>query len=493
MEVLIVLLLVPALGALLLLSEWQGRVAIGRDARRLWRLMLRAAGLLLLPIAVGLTYYAVQRFLEFDLIQSVLLIGRLILVGVLLWAGLRAVGVARLGDERELSARDAVLRSRPADELRMAAWALVAFPLLWLVLSALVLIAPLLYIVGVIATSRRGETGQLLWALAIGVEHRLNLADEVDALALAGSWRRRSRLLGLAHRLRDGTLLSDALNADPKLLPAHAVMAIRIGEQTGNLQRVLRDCALRDTADMRNAQADGSISALMSYYWVLSVVMIFVVSFLCIYIVPKLKEIFTDFGIELPNVTRRMVAFAEWIASFGWITLPLLAVPVTLLLLMAYAYLVGWSRMNVPMLMRWFPRRDAPGVLRGLAWAVDAGRPLPELVSDAAVHHPRRDIGLRLARIGLVMESGEEGWCALADEGFVTAQEVRALEAAGRMQHLPVALDALADSLDRARRHRLLWWIEWCKPFVILMFGWLVAFYSLAFFMPIVDLIEALL
>ena len=493
MEVLIVLLLVPGLGALLLLSEWQGRAALGRDARRLWRHVLRAAGLLLLPIAAGLSFYAARRFIEFDLIQSVLLIGRLLLVGVLLWAGLRAVRVAGLGDERELSAREAVLRSRPADELRLAAWTLVAFPLLWLVLSALVLIAPLLYIVGVIATTRRGESGQLLWTLAIGVEHRLNLADEVEALAQAGPWRRQSRLLGLASRLREGAVLSDALNSEPTLLPPHVVMAIRIGEQTGHLQRVLRDCAMRDTADMRHSQGDGSIAALMSYYWVLSVVMIVVVTFLCYSIVPKLKMIFQDFNIELPGVTQRMIAFADWLTGFGWITLPLLAMPVTLILLLAYAYIVGWSRINAPLLMRWFPRRDAPGVLRSLAWAVDAKRPLPALVSDAAAHHPRRDLGLRLARIGLVMESGDEGWKSLADEGFVTTQEVRALEAAGRVQHLPVALDALADSLDRARRHRLLWWIEWCKPLVMLTFGWLVAFYALAFFMPIVKLIEALL
>jgi type II secretory pathway component PulF len=88
------------------------------------------------------------------------------------------------------------------------------------------------------------------------------------------------------------------------------------------------------------------------------------------------------------------------------------------------------------------------------------------------------------------MAAGDESWKSLADEGFLSGREVRALQAADRARHLPVALGALADSLDRARRHRLLWWIEWCKPLVILTFGWLVAIYCAAFFLPIVRLIS---
>ena len=492
MEVLLVTLVIPTIGAVMLVAEWQGRIALGRDARRTWRHVLRVAGLALFPIAAGVAFYAVLRFLELGGDQSLLLISRLLLIGILVWAGRRGVQVARSGDERELTAREAIMRSRPSDELRIAAAAMIGFPLFGLAITAMVFIAPLLYIMGVAATTRQAEVGRLLWSLAIAVEHQFNLADEVEALAYASGITRRNRLLILADRLRDGSPLSEALQADPRLLPSSVVTAIRIGEQTGRLGTVLRDCALRDTANLRNAQADGSIAALMSYYWVLTIVMIVVISGLCYWIVPKLKEIFNDFGIELPEITRRMIGFADWITEF-WYLMPFMALPVTLVVLMAYAYLISWDRLNLPLLMRWFPRRDAPGVLRGLAWAVDAGRPLPELVTDAGAHHPRRDLGQRLVRIGQVMSAGDESWKSLADEGFVTNREVRALQAAERARHLPVALGALSDSLERARRHRLLWWIEWCKPLVILMFGWLVALYCAAFFLPIVRLITALL
>lgn len=489
MEVLLVTLVVPTVGALMLLAEWQGRTAIGSRTRRNWRHVLCVAGLALFPIAAGVAFYAVLRFLELGGEQSLLLISRLLLIGVIVWAGRRAVQVARSGDERELTAREAVMRSRPSDELRIAAATMIGFPLFGLAMMAMVFIAPLLYVMGVAATTRRAEVGRLLWSLAIAVEHRLNLADEVEALAFASGVTRRNRLLTLVDRLRDGSRLSEALQADPRLLPSSVVAAIRIGEQTGRLGPVLRDCAMRDTTSMRHSQADGGIAALMSYYWVLSVVMVIVITGLCYWIVPKLKEIFSDFGIELPPITVRMIRFADWVVDF-WYLLPFLALPVTLILLMAYAYLISWDRLNLPLLMRWFPRRDAPGVLRSFAWAVDAGQPLPELVIDAGEHHPRPDLGKRLVRIGQVMAGGEDTWMSLADEGFLTGREARALEAAGRARHLPMALGAMADSIDRARRHRLLWWIEWCKPIVILMFGWLVALYCAAFFLPIVQLVS---
>jgi type II secretory pathway component PulF len=289
--------------------------------------------------------------------------------------------------------------------------------------------------------------------------------------------------------LRDGRPLSEALQSDPGLLPSSVVTAIRIGEQTGRLPQVLRDCAMRDTASLRNAQADGSIAALLSYYWVLTIVMLVILGGLQYWIVPKLKAIFTDFNIELPAITQRMITFADYFVDY-WYWLPFWSLPVTLIILFAYGYQISWDRLNFPLFMRWFPRRDAPGVLRGLAWAVDARQPLPDLLTDAGEHHPRRDLGQRLMRIGQVMSAGDESWRSLADEGFVTGREVRALQAAERARHLPVALGALADSLDRARRHRLLWWIEWCKPLVILTFGWLVALYCAAFFLPIVELIS---
>ena len=72
----------------------------------------------------------------------------------------------------------------------------------------------------------------------------------------------------------------------------------------------------------------------------------------------------------------------------------------SVMFVLTYVYLVGWGNLNWPLLMRWFPRRDAPGVLRSLAVAAASGRLLSAVVRGLGERHPRRDLGERLGRIG---------------------------------------------------------------------------------------------
>src|SRR5690606_20709323 len=110
--------------------------------------------------------------------------------------------------------------------------------------------------------------------------------------------------------------------------------------------------------------------------------------------------------------------------------------------------------LNVPLLMRWFPRLDAPPLLRALSHAVAAGQPLPQVVNDMSHRHLRSDIRQRLMRIGDALQRGEALWTPLQDEGFIRRAEGEALAAAQRAGNLPWAMRTLAESMNRAVRRR---------------------------------------
>lgn len=489
MEILIILLLVPVLGGTLLIAEWQSREALGRRERMWCRIGLLLAGLMLAPIAAGLMAIAVVQFLT-DPIYSLLFVVRLLLVVVVGFAAVSAVLVSRLGEARSLSVRETARRNRLADQMRLSSWLLVCFPLLWLFALGMVFVAPVLYFVAIWSTASRARQGRLLWLLTIATENGLPLPDEVESFAMEFRGGRRDRLLGLASRLRDGGRLSDALEVDGWLLPVPEIHTIRAGEETGTLPAALRSAAVRQLATLRQTYVDGSVAAMASYYWIVISILFTVFGGMMYWIVPKFKVIFEDFGVALPRSTLWIIELADHFVDYFWLIIPLVTIPMSVMFVLTYVYLVGWGNLNWPLLMRWFPRRDAPGVLRSLAVAAASGRPLPGVVRGLGERHPRRDLGERLGRIGETLEAGDETWTSLRDEGFLSRPEAEAVAASARARHLPFALQAIADGMDRARRRRLLWCIELGKPVLILGMAAFVGFYCVAFFLPLVKLIR---
>ena len=491
-EIFATLLLLPSLGGAMLLTEWLSRTASGREERVRWRTGLYVMGMMVLALTPAICYFAAQRFVAFDWKQAVLLTGRLLLVVAMLAAGVSAIRVARAGEPDERTTRLSAIYSRDVDRLKLSAGVLALFPLLWFVFTGIIFVAPIAYLVAVVVTVGRGRETRLLWLLAVSVENDLSLPEELDAFSEGRRWREAYRLQHLASRLRDGAGLAEALESQPGVLPPSTVSAIRAAERTGTLAAQLRSEATRQMNGLQRTHLDGPLAALAFYYWLLMMFLLLVLSGLGKWIVPKYREIFEGFETPLPAMTRVVMAAADWIESYVLLAIPLLAAPAALLMLLSYVYLVGWPNFNLPLLMRWFPRRDAPGVLRSLAAATAAGAALPKLLENMAEHHRRPDLAERLERIGRSVSAGDDAWNCLVAEGLLTRREAAVVVSASRAGHLPYALNALADSIERAQRHRKLWWIEIAKPLVVLSIGLLVAVYAVGMFVPLIALLSAI-
>ena len=490
-EILTTLLLIPSLGGVLLLTEWMSRTALDQTERQQWRRGLFAAGIGALALAPVVCFFAVERFDTSDWKQSLLLTGRLLLVFTVLVGGVSAIRVARNGETHELPPRHSAILNRDIDRLRISGWVLALFPLLWFVLTWLVIVAPLAYVLAVIATAGRGRRTRLLWLLTVSVENGLSLPDELDAFSEGRRWREAAGLQHLASRLRDGEGLAVALESQPGILPPSTVSAIRAAESTGTLATQLRGEATRQMNDLQRAHLDGPLAALAFYYWTVILILLLVMGYVAKWIIPKHLQIFEGMQVPVPPLTRLVMGIGDWTREYVWLAVPLILAPASLLMLLSYIYLVGWPNFNLPLLMRWFPRRDAPGVLRSLSAAAASGEALPPLLEDMAEHHPRPDLAERLDRIGKSVSAGDDPWNCLVYEGLLNRREAAVITSASRAGHLPFALGALADSIERAQQHRKLWWIEICKPLVVLSIGLVVAVYAIGMFLPLLAILEA--
>ena len=91
--------------------------------------------------------------------------------------------------------------------------------------------------------------------------------------------------------------------------------SLKIGEETGTLSKVCKSLAL--FFDRKNQQKRIVISAL-TYPSIVLTTAVLVVIFMLSYVVPMFEDIFKQNKIELPFLTRVIIAFSDGIKNYGW-------------------------------------------------------------------------------------------------------------------------------------------------------------------------------
>lgn len=335
----------------------------------------------------------------------------------------------------------------------------------------------------------RARRVQLLWFLAMTVRKQRPLAAELTAWAQSHPGSDRELLLAVARDLSDGSTLADALAARPKLQPASVVLSIRVAEQTGMLSDVLRDEAVRQTKALRG-DSFGSAAGTCLYLWTMLAVGVQIVTFLMYYIVPKFKYIFMGFGTELPHVTVALITLSDIAVGYWYLFAPpLFLVP---LWTCGEAFSRGWSETRLSWLLGFGRRAEIPRLLRRLHDAVSTKQPWQTALRPMVLHHHQADIRSRLERVLGRVSAGMELWPALREVGLLNARDVVLLQMSERAGNLPWALIALADAKERRNVHRWRLFEAVCMPVFVFIAGLFVAFICVAFFMPIVKLLNDL-
>ncbi|MGE0708040.1 MAG: type II secretion system F family protein [Planctomycetota bacterium] len=119
--------------------------------------------------------------------------------------------------------------------------------------------------------------------------------------------------------VRGGTDLSTAMGRHPRVFEDIYVNMVRAGEVSGQIDEILVRLAEYQEA---SAKLRSQIVSAMTYP-VISLVMIFgIVFFLLLVIVPKFKEIFDSMGVQLPLITKLLLATSDFLLSNWFIWMP---------------------------------------------------------------------------------------------------------------------------------------------------------------------------
>jgi type IV pilus assembly protein PilC len=182
--------------------------------------------------------------------------------------------------------------------------------------------------------------------------------------------------------VRAGSPLSEALSKHPRAFSPIYHRLVAVGEKTGNLEVVLRRAA--DYME-RMATTQKSIKGALTYPIILCVVAVIVIGVLVVFVLPAFSGLYASFGVQLPAITRAVLAITDWLQHYGlWLLLGIVAVIVA-----GFAYTrtpagrYQWDKLALS-----FPKIGHINLLnelsrccRSMSLLYGSGLPLPEIMT----------------------------------------------------------------------------------------------------------------
>ena len=333
----------------------------------------------------------------------------------------------------------------------------------------------------------------LLMLLAGGVGHGDTLLQSLRAHEQESKSVWANKIGQLRMLLEQGHSLSGALTIISELLPDQTVTAIRVAEGTGALADVLMDEARRLHEQTRSKSvSSGTLEQDLLWAAALLTVASAIVTFLIVFIVPKFKEIFIGFGVQMPPSTIAVIEVSDFAYSYWY----LFIVPVTATVVVFFwlVYSSSWKKLThgYPRFAGLWPRYWLPGILRTLSLSAASGQPLGRALDCVMQDLPPGRSATVVSALRHRVNGGEDAIAAMQSVGLLRASEAAFLHSSLRTHHLDWGLRHLADSVERRRRNLFRRLAQFIGPGVVLIVGAIVMFLARGFFEPLITLLDEL-
>jgi len=323
---------------------------------------------------------------------------------------------------------------------------------------------------------------------------RLPLASGLRAMSEEVPSRKLRRFLGdISRRIEAGESLDSIFQEPGAHLPRNLGGLIQAGIQTDQLGMLLEQFLdhEREALDRRRQ----TLLAL-AYPVVLVVASGLILFCISLWIVPGFKQIFEDFGVELPGMTLLAFLFADFVLAFGIWVFPLLV----LLGVMAWAVIRQGGGRRLWRRLIWLTPLFGPLVRYS---ALSSFCHYLAMLVDHRVQLPK---ALRLAGLAAndaVLASAGQALSARVEEGEPIEQAVSPIaEFPSELLHVfrwanePAAfrdaLYAARQTFDIRARYQSTLIANICEPVAVLGTAMCVGFVILALFMPLVKLLNDL-
>jgi type IV pilus assembly protein PilC len=129
-------------------------------------------------------------------------------------------------------------------------------------------------------------------------------------------------LINVREQVSKGQRFSDSLSAYPKIFPDLFQSMIKVGEETGTMEEVLKTLAIQME---RSYDLQSRIKGAMTYPAVITSAMVLIGAAMLIIVVPQLSTVFDEMGIKLPMSTQIMINLGKFLGEKWYLALAIIS------------------------------------------------------------------------------------------------------------------------------------------------------------------------
>lgn len=299
----------------------------------------------------------------------------------------------------------------------------------------------------------------------------------------------------VADDVEAGATLSEAMGHYPKSFNNLYTNMIAAGEAGGVLDLIL--ARLADFME-KAAKLKAKVIHALIYPCAVLTIAFGIVMGIMYFVVPKFKEIFQDFGVDLPPPTVILINTGEWIAKdFGWIYI--LASPVAVILLIRLIrfsdtgrYIHDSINLKIPIFGQILGKTAISRFSRTLGTLISAGVPILDALNITKETSGNEVYKRALGAVHDSIRKGETFAEPLRKARVCDAMVTNMIDVGEETGDLDKMLVRVADNYDDEVDRLVASLVSLLEPVLVIMMGGICGFIVVSLFLPMIRMIESL-
>ena len=313
--------------------------------------------------------------------------------------------------------------------------------------------------------------------MAMLLESGIDIVASLELLQEQATNRALKKVLGdVISDLRAGHQLSRAMSKHPRVFSPIYCRLLGVGEQSGDLETVLKQVA--DYMEKEVTTAKETKSALM-YPVITSIVTVGVIAVLVTFVLPGFGSLYSSLGVEMPASARLLIDLSGKLKEYWtFLMLGMLAV-----LGLAYFYIrtpngrAKWDRLilRLPLLGRVIHLSELSRLCRSMSLLFRTGLPLTEILPMLVQSSRNQALSKALTEVQQDMIKGEGISQPMAKNKLFLSMMVQMVRVGEETGNLDATLLAVARSYDAEIEDRTRSLIALIQPAMTLILGGVIA------------------
>ncbi len=296
----------------------------------------------------------------------------------------------------------------------------------------------------------------------------------------------RKALSEIRDQVKSGMALSEAFEAQGELFPPIYASTLASGERSGEVATVLRRFVSYQKTLMATRR---KVTSALIYPACLLLLSLVVIIILITNVVPKFVDFYSDFGAELPLITRMLIGFSSFVTNYAFMIAG--SIVVTVLAVRAWHrtesghLTIDRLRVKLPLIGGILHRFAVTRFVRTLGTLIAGGITVVAALGPAARAVGNLDFQRRLEKVELRVREGSALWSSLEETGLFDDLAIEMTKVGESTGSLNDMLENISEFYEDEIDARLETTMSLLEPLMLIFMGLIIAMMLLAIYLPL--------